>query len=113
MKWLACVLLGCYAAVAQLHRDPTLDRHWDLWKETYGKRYREEVGAVLVWAVCFYSSTLHFPPFKLYSCKQCLQQMLCSHFLQDSVLGVRDIAGNEWGSCFYGAYFLVRETGNK
>lgn len=44
MKWLACMLLGCYAAVAQLHRDPTLDRHWDLWKETYGKHYREKVG---------------------------------------------------------------------
>lgn len=62
MKWLACVLLGCYAAVAQLHRDPTLDRHWDLWKETYGKRYREEneeMARRLIWEKNLKFVTLH------------------------------------------------------
>ncbi|XP_024426046.1 cathepsin S [Desmodus rotundus] len=42
MKWLVLVLLGCSSAMAQLHKDPTLDRHWDLWKKTYGKQYKEK-----------------------------------------------------------------------
>nr|KAF6290468.1 cathepsin S [Myotis myotis] len=42
MKWLLLVLLGCSSAMAQLHKDPTLDHHWDLWKKTYGKQYTEE-----------------------------------------------------------------------
>ncbi|XP_070252276.1 cathepsin S [Myotis yumanensis] len=42
MKWLLLVLLGCSSAMAQPHKDPTLDHHWDLWKKTYGKQYTEE-----------------------------------------------------------------------
>lgn len=42
MKWLLWVLLGCSSAMAQLRHDPTLDRHWDLWKKTYGKQYTEQ-----------------------------------------------------------------------
>lgn len=42
MKRLVCVLLVCSSAVAQLHKDPTLDHHWHLWKKTYGKQYKEK-----------------------------------------------------------------------
>ncbi|XP_065402467.1 cathepsin S isoform X1 [Macaca fascicularis] len=42
MKQLLCVLLVCSSAVAQLHKDPTLDHHWHLWKKTYGKQYKEK-----------------------------------------------------------------------
>ncbi|KAM7054670.1 cathepsin S-like isoform 1-T1 [Molossus nigricans] len=50
MKWLLWILLGC--SMAQLHRDPTLDHHWDLWKKTYGKEYKdknEEEARRLIW----------------------------------------------------------------
>lgn len=56
------MLLGCYAVVAQVHRDPMLDRHWDLWKETYGKHYREkneEVARRLIWEKNLKFVTLH------------------------------------------------------
>ncbi|KAM8786573.1 cathepsin S isoform 2-T2 [Rhynchonycteris naso] len=52
MKRLIWVLLGCFSTMAQLHKDPTLDRHWDLWKKTYGKQYKEkneEVTRRLLW----------------------------------------------------------------
>uniref|UniRef100_A0A2K5DFF0 Cathepsin S n=1 Tax=Aotus nancymaae TaxID=37293 RepID=A0A2K5DFF0_AOTNA len=42
MKQLVCVLFVCSSAVAQLHEDPTLDHHWNLWKKTYGKQYKEK-----------------------------------------------------------------------
>ncbi|NWR96012.1 CATS protein, partial [Furnarius figulus] len=32
------VLLGLVLA----HPDPTLDQHWELWKKTYGKKYRHQ-----------------------------------------------------------------------
>uniref|UniRef100_A0A2K5PX97 Cathepsin S n=1 Tax=Cebus imitator TaxID=2715852 RepID=A0A2K5PX97_CEBIM len=42
VKQLVCVLFMCSSAVAQLHQDPTLDHHWNLWKKTYGKQYKEK-----------------------------------------------------------------------
>ncbi|KAL2771836.1 cathepsin S isoform 2 preproprotein [Daubentonia madagascariensis] len=42
MKRLVWVLLVCCSAMAQLHKDPTLDHHWHLWKKTYGKQYKEK-----------------------------------------------------------------------
>ncbi|XP_062960092.1 cathepsin S isoform X1 [Cynocephalus volans] len=42
MKWLVWVLLVCFSAMAQLHKDPTLDHHWYLWKKTYSKQYKEK-----------------------------------------------------------------------
>uniref|UniRef100_A0A2K6TQE5 Cathepsin S n=1 Tax=Saimiri boliviensis boliviensis TaxID=39432 RepID=A0A2K6TQE5_SAIBB len=42
MKQLVCVLFVCSSAVTQLHKDPTLDHHWNLWKKTYGKQYKEK-----------------------------------------------------------------------
>ena len=43
MKWLVWAVLLGSSAMAQVHRDPTLDHHWDLWKKTYGKQYKEKV----------------------------------------------------------------------
>ncbi|XP_071474566.1 cathepsin S isoform X2 [Marmota flaviventris] len=43
MKWLLYVSLVCFSAMAQLHKDPALDHHWQLWKKTYGKQYRQKV----------------------------------------------------------------------
>lgn len=42
-KWLVWALLVCSSTVAQLHRDPTLDHHWHLWKKAYSKQYKEKV----------------------------------------------------------------------
>uniref|UniRef100_A0A7P0T904 Cathepsin S n=1 Tax=Homo sapiens TaxID=9606 RepID=A0A7P0T904_HUMAN len=50
MKRLVCVLLVCSSAVAQLHKDPTLDHHWHLWKKTYGKQYKEKGSCGACWA---------------------------------------------------------------
>ncbi|XP_007088137.1 cathepsin S isoform X1 [Panthera pardus] len=52
MKCLVWVLLVCTYALAQAHKDPTLDHHWNLWKKTYGKQYKEkneEVARRLIW----------------------------------------------------------------
>uniref|UniRef100_A0A8D2GVL4 Cathepsin S n=1 Tax=Urocitellus parryii TaxID=9999 RepID=A0A8D2GVL4_UROPR len=52
MKWLLYVSLVCFSAMAQLHKDPALDHHWQLWKKTYGKQYRqknEEAARRLIW----------------------------------------------------------------
>lgn len=38
--------------MAQVHKDPTLDHHWNLWKKTYSKQYKEEneeVARRLIW----------------------------------------------------------------
>lgn len=43
MKLLASIAF--LATVALGHPDPALDWHWQLWKKTYGKEYRHEVGA--------------------------------------------------------------------
>lgn len=62
MNWLACALLLCSSAVAQLHRDPTLDSHWTLWKKTYSKEYREkneEETRRLIWEKNLKYVTLH------------------------------------------------------
>lgn len=59
--------------MAQLHKDPTLDHHWDLWKKTYGKEYKDKVEDIATWVIRFYSSTLCFLPLKLYSYKLCFQ----------------------------------------
>ncbi|XP_047640688.1 cathepsin S [Phacochoerus africanus] len=62
MKCLVWVLLLCSSAMAQLHRDPTLDRHWDLWKKTYGKQYKEkneEVARRLIWEKNLKTVMLH------------------------------------------------------
>uniref|UniRef100_A0A8C9AIH9 Cathepsin S n=1 Tax=Prolemur simus TaxID=1328070 RepID=A0A8C9AIH9_PROSS len=42
MKRLVWVFLVCCSAMAQPHKDPTLDHHWHLWKKTYGKQYEEK-----------------------------------------------------------------------
>lgn len=45
MKLLVSITLLAALAVAALgHPDPALDWHWQLWKKTYGKEYRHEVG---------------------------------------------------------------------
>ncbi|XP_037356028.1 cathepsin S [Talpa occidentalis] len=52
VQWLVWVLLACPLATAQPQRDATLDRHWLLWKNTYGKQYtgkNEEVARRLIW----------------------------------------------------------------
>ncbi|NWU88087.1 CATS protein, partial [Onychorhynchus coronatus] len=36
--------LALLGLVALGHPDPALDRHWELWKKTYGKEYRHQVG---------------------------------------------------------------------
>jgi hypothetical protein len=35
--------LVCSVAMEQLQRDPTLDYHWDLWKKTHEKEYKDKV----------------------------------------------------------------------
>lgn len=44
--------LVCSVAMEQLQRDPTLDYHWDLWKKTHEKEYKdknEEEVRRLIW----------------------------------------------------------------
>uniref|UniRef100_A0AAA9S5X9 Cathepsin S n=1 Tax=Bos taurus TaxID=9913 RepID=A0AAA9S5X9_BOVIN len=50
MNWLVWALLLCSSAMAHVHRDPTLDHHWDLWKKTYGKQYKEKGACGSCWA---------------------------------------------------------------
>nr|XP_012622973.1 cathepsin S [Microcebus murinus] len=62
MNRLAWVLLVCCSAMAQLHRDPTLDHHWHLWKKTYGKQYEEKTEETvrrLIWEKNLKFVTLH------------------------------------------------------
>nr|XP_051713281.1 cathepsin S isoform X3 [Oryctolagus cuniculus] len=62
MKWLVWALLVCSSTVAQLHRDPTLDHHWHLWKKAYGKQYKEkneEAARRLIWEKNLKFVTLH------------------------------------------------------
>ncbi|XP_007460293.1 PREDICTED: cathepsin S isoform X2 [Lipotes vexillifer] len=62
MKWLVWVLLLCSSVMAQQHRDSTLDHHWDLWKKTYGKQYKEqneEVARRLIWEKNLKTVMLH------------------------------------------------------
>lgn len=62
MKGLLLVLLGCSSAMTQLHKDPTLDYHWDLWKKSYGKQYtgkNEEAARRLIWEKNLKFVTLH------------------------------------------------------
>lgn len=62
MNWLVWALLLCSSAMAHVHRDPTLDHHWDLWKKTYGKQYKEkneEVARRLIWEKNLKTVTLH------------------------------------------------------
>uniref|UniRef100_A0A8C5L134 Cathepsin S n=1 Tax=Jaculus jaculus TaxID=51337 RepID=A0A8C5L134_JACJA len=50
--WLVWVPVLCSLAMAQMHKDPTLNHHWYLWKKTYGKQYKEEneeVARRLIW----------------------------------------------------------------
>nr|XP_044994383.1 cathepsin S [Jaculus jaculus] len=52
MSWLVWVPVLCSLAMAQMHKDPTLNHHWYLWKKTYGKQYKEEneeVARRLIW----------------------------------------------------------------
>ncbi|NXK43615.1 CATS protein, partial [Piprites chloris] len=42
MEPLAPVAFLALLGVALGHPDPTLDRHWELWKKTYGKEYRHQ-----------------------------------------------------------------------
>lgn len=75
MNWLACALLLCSSAVAQLHRDPTLDSHWTLWKKTYSKEYREKVQGLA-------SHQLAFPyiPCTFSSSKLCFQRQVFNNY---------------------------------
>ncbi|XP_007531606.3 cathepsin S [Erinaceus europaeus] len=41
MSWLVWVFLAG-SIMAQLHKDPALDHHWDLWKKAHSKRYKEK-----------------------------------------------------------------------
>ncbi|XP_029083747.1 cathepsin S isoform X2 [Monodon monoceros] len=62
MKWLVWVLLLCSSVMAQQHRDSTLDHHWDLWKKTYGKQYKEqneEAARRLIWEKNLKTVMLH------------------------------------------------------
>lgn len=44
MKPLAPVAFLALLGLALGYPDPALDRHWELWKKTYGKEYRPQVG---------------------------------------------------------------------
>ncbi|XP_063138486.1 cathepsin S isoform X1 [Rattus norvegicus] len=41
-RWLFWVPLVCSVTMEQLQRDPTLDHHWDLWKKTHEKEYKDQ-----------------------------------------------------------------------
>ncbi|XP_012783585.1 cathepsin S [Ochotona princeps] len=62
IKWLLWVLLVCFSTTAQLHKDPSLDHHWHLWKKTYSKQYKqknEEAARRLIWEKNLKLVTLH------------------------------------------------------
>ena len=47
MELWAWYFLGCItAASGHWQKDSTLDRHWEIWKEKYGKEYQKEVRAL-------------------------------------------------------------------
>ncbi|NXC92296.1 CATS protein, partial [Cercotrichas coryphoeus] len=65
MEPLAALTLLALLLLALGHPDPALDRHWELWKKTYGKEYRPQVGMDedslrrLTWEKNLWLVTLH------------------------------------------------------
>ncbi|NXD46813.1 CATS protein, partial [Copsychus sechellarum] len=65
MEPLAALTLLALLLPALGHPDPALDRHWELWKKTYGKEYRLQVGTNedslrrLTWEKNLWLVTLH------------------------------------------------------
>ncbi|NXB34363.1 CATS protein, partial [Eulacestoma nigropectus] len=61
MEPLAPVALLALLALALGHPDPALDRHWELWKKTYGKEYQPQEDSLrrLTWEKNLWLVTLH------------------------------------------------------
>ncbi|NXE44166.1 CATS protein, partial [Ptilorrhoa leucosticta] len=61
MEPLAPVALLALLALALGHPDPALDRHWELWKKTYGKEYQLQEDSLrrLTWEKNLWLVTLH------------------------------------------------------
>ncbi|NWV16875.1 CATS protein, partial [Origma solitaria] len=61
MEPLAAVTFLAVLVVALAQPDPALDRHWELWKKTYGKEYRhqEDLLRRLTWEKNLWLVTLH------------------------------------------------------
>lgn len=61
MEPLAAVTFLSLLLLALGHPDPALDRHWELWKKTYGKEYRHQEDYLrrLTWEKNLWLVTLH------------------------------------------------------
>ncbi|XP_023797570.1 cathepsin S-like [Cyanistes caeruleus] len=61
MEPLAPAALLALLALSLGHPDPALDRHWELWKKTYGKEYQPQEDSVrrLTWEKNLWLVTLH------------------------------------------------------
>uniref|UniRef100_A0A8C3NRU3 Cathepsin S n=1 Tax=Cyanoderma ruficeps TaxID=181631 RepID=A0A8C3NRU3_9PASS len=61
MEPLAPAALLALLALALGHPDPALDRHWELWKNTYGKEYHPQEDSLrrLTWEKNLWLVTLH------------------------------------------------------
>ncbi|XP_056366986.1 cathepsin S [Oenanthe melanoleuca] len=61
MELLAAVTLLALLLLALGHPDPALDRHWELWKKTYGKEYQPQEDSLrrLTWEKNLWLVTLH------------------------------------------------------
>ncbi|XP_032568834.1 cathepsin S isoform X2 [Chiroxiphia lanceolata] len=61
MEPLAPVAFLALLGVALGHPDPALDRHWELWKKTYGKEYRHQEDSLrrATWEKNLWLVTLH------------------------------------------------------
>ncbi|NWU00730.1 CATS protein, partial [Urocynchramus pylzowi] len=65
MEPLAPAALLALLVLALGHPDPALDRHWELWKKSYGKEYQPQVGMSgdllrrLTWEKNLWLVTLH------------------------------------------------------
>ncbi|XP_053133171.1 cathepsin S-like [Hemicordylus capensis] len=64
-RWLWFLVVAAYVtavASAQWQKDPTLNKHWELWKKKYGKEYqneKEEVARRMTWEKNLQFITLH------------------------------------------------------
>ncbi|KAM7029056.1 cathepsin S isoform 2-T3 [Acridotheres tristis] len=61
MEPLAPVTLLALLVLALGHPDPALDRHWELWKKSYGKKYQPQEDSLrrLTWEKNLWLVTLH------------------------------------------------------
>ncbi|NWY71524.1 CATS protein, partial [Erithacus rubecula] len=61
MELLAPVTLLALLLLAPGHPQPALDRHWQLWKKTYGKEYRPQEDSLrrMTWEKNLWLVTLH------------------------------------------------------